>query len=182
MIISSYLRSVNISENGFEYYFSKRNIIRILKKIIPAYFFIAFVEVFIQIILKHLLNINKFNFTNSILDFFIWILTGLTGQGSYYVPIILQLIIFFPFIYYIFIKFKSKGIIVCFILNILYEIFVLSINLNPELYRLLIFRYTLMIGFGVYLQKNDFSLRDDYLSKLYFFYRYIIHCNQYLFL
>lgn len=80
-------------------------------------------------------------------DFFL----GGWGPGSYYYPILLQFIFVFPIIYFLIERHASFGLLICTGLNILYELFQYAVHLNYAVYRLLIFRYILLIAFGCYL-------------------------------
>ena len=57
----------------------------------------------------------------------------------------------FPLIWALVTRFRFKGLVICFSLNLLYEAIKTLINLNPELYRLLAFRYLFAVAFGCYL-------------------------------
>lgn len=77
------------------------------------------------------------------------------GPGSYYFPVMMQLIIMFPFLYWIIHKFNSKGIIFIFILNILYEIVCNLINIDSATYRLQSFRYLFCFSTGIWFAHNQ---------------------------
>lgn len=73
------------------------------------------------------------------------------GPGSYYVPFMLQFIFVFPVIFFIIKRHSLKGLTLCFIVNLLYEILKTALYIGDETYRLLIFRYIFLIAFGSYL-------------------------------
>lgn len=77
------------------------------------------------------------------------------GPGSYYYPVMIQLVFVFPIIYFIVKRHKHKGVILCGFFNIFYEVLVRCYGMNEECYRLLIFRYTLLIAYGCYLATHD---------------------------
>lgn len=78
------------------------------------------------------------------------------GPGSYYYPIMIQLIFYFPVIYLIVQKHRAIGVFICGIINFIFEFSVLTYGVSVSTYRLLIFRYTLLIALGVffYLEKK----------------------------
>lgn len=78
---------------------------------------------------------------------------GFGGAGTYYYPILLQVIFLFPIIYFIVKRYKN-GLWICFGLNVIYEILARVWMLNGECYRLLAFRYIMLIAFGCYLYEN----------------------------
>lgn len=80
-----------------------------------------------------------------------FLFNGGTGPGSYYFPIMVQLIFYFPLLFAI-IKANSRfvGLSICFLINLVFEIWTLIVGLDVSVYRLLIFRYTFLISCGVY--------------------------------
>ena len=76
---------------------------------------------------------------------------GAYGPGSYYVPIMIQLLIIFPIIYKIVEKNAKWGILISGIANLLFEICVKVFQMDKYYYRLSIGRYLLLIAFGCYL-------------------------------
>ena len=84
-------------------------------------------------------------------------LHGGVGGGSYYYPILLQLIFLFPVIYFLIKRNGFKGLIICAVINFIYEVLVWAYMIRVDTYRLLVFRYIFVIAFGVYLfyKKNE---------------------------
>lgn len=79
------------------------------------------------------------------------LVTGGWGPGSYYYPLLLQLLIVYPLLWGMVRKYRFAGLITIFCLNFVYE-WVMTVMYIPEaIYRLLIFRYMFLIGAGTYL-------------------------------
>jgi len=78
-------------------------------------------------------------------------LLGAYGPGSYYVPVMLQLLVIFPVIYTLVEKNAKLGIVFGGIANLLFEIAVKVFEIDKYYYRLSIGRYLLLIAFGCYL-------------------------------
>lgn len=78
------------------------------------------------------------------------------GPGSYYYPILVQFIFYFPVLFFLVQKYRLKGLVLCGGINLLFEFFKTIYGMNAEFYRLLIFRYTLVIAFGCYLALGDY--------------------------
>lgn len=78
-------------------------------------------------------------------------LLGAYGPGSYYVPVMLQLLVIFPIIYVLVEKNAKFGIAFAAIANLLFEIAVKVFEIDKYYYRLSIGRYILLIAFGCYL-------------------------------
>ncbi len=76
---------------------------------------------------------------------------GAYGPGSYYVPIMLQLLVIFPLIYIVVERNAKVGLIAAGIANLLFEIGVKVFEIDKYYYRLSIGRYLLLIAFGCYL-------------------------------
>ena len=60
------------------------------------------------------------------------------------------MLLIYPFIYKILKSYKQKGIIVLFSINIFWEVLKIAYGVPESCYRLLIFRYIFLIGFGSY--------------------------------
>ena len=76
---------------------------------------------------------------------------GAYGPGSYYVPIMLQLLVIFPLIY-LMIAYNAKlGLAVAALANLAFEVCVIVFDMDKYYYRLSIGRYLLLIAFGCYL-------------------------------
>lgn len=78
-------------------------------------------------------------------------LLGAYGPGSYYVPIMLQLLVIFPIIYILVDRNAKLGIALAGIANLVFEIAVKAFEIDKYYYRLSIGRYLLLIAFGCYL-------------------------------
>lgn len=78
-------------------------------------------------------------------------LLGAYGPGSYYVPVMLQLLVIFPIIYILVARNAKLGLTVAGIANLLFEIAVKVFEIDKYYYRLSIGRYLLLIAFGCYL-------------------------------
>lgn len=91
----------------------------------------------------------------------VWLFSGgYQMPGSYYVILMIQLVLLFPCIYvfynWLHVKNTFKwifGIVATFILQCLYELFTYLIDLDVQIYRLLIFRYFIFLYIGVVLYK-----------------------------
>ena len=118
-------------------------------------------------------------------DFF----TGGWGAGSYYYPILLQFMFFFPIIFFLILRYDLIGLGICLLMNIAYEIVHWLIQMPPSVYRLLLFRYTLLIAFGCYILigKRKFKWAERIISLIlgaffiwlfnYTSYQPVILCN-----
>lgn len=78
-------------------------------------------------------------------------LLGAYGPGSYYVPVMLQLLVIFPIIYILVQRNAELGIALAGAGNLLFEIAVKVFEMDKYYYRLSIGRYVLLIAFGCYL-------------------------------
>ena len=169
LIISSYLRAKKIETVGYKEFISFRYSAVSFFRLIVAYVVAAVIEGGAYVIMHDSFQEHNRIFFDSISTFILWILTGLSGPGSYYMPIMVQMILLYPLIYLLFRKGKNRGLINCFILNITYELIAYFANINPGIYRLLIFRYIFIIGFGIYLEKSSKDKKEDLIATTMFF-------------
>lgn len=73
------------------------------------------------------------------------------GPGSYYVPLMFELLLIFPIIYLLVKDHPYIGLMTTALLQLGYECWVVFSNFEKYWYRLLIFRYLLLIAFGCFL-------------------------------
>lgn len=157
LVISAYLRASKIQKTGIKEFISPKSVSKNLVNILVAYIIAGFVEIGLALFYSYTRIETYYPFLDSPKEFVKWFLTGLTGPGSYYVPILIQMMIYIPILYFPFKKGKRWGLFVSFIINLGYELLVYYCKMDPSIYRLLIFRYTLILGFGIYLsfQKQE---------------------------
>lgn len=96
-------------------------------------------------------------------------LLGAYGPGSYYVPIMLQLLVVFPVIYTLVEKNAKLGLAFAGVANLLFEIAVIVFDMEKDYYRLSIGRYLLLIAFGCYLYLHPEKRVKRYQMVLMFF-------------
>lgn len=93
----------------------------------------------------------------------LWVIGGY-GPGGYYYPIMIQFIFLFPIIYFIVHKYGFAGVLICGGINGIYEVLKCCIGMSEDVYRVLVFRYILLVAFGCYFwlkkrnTKYDFAL------------------------
>lgn len=107
-------------------------------------------------------------------------LLGAYGPGSYYVPVMLQLLVIFPVIYLL-VEYNAKlGIALSVAANLLFEIAVVMTDMDVYYYRLCIGRYLLLIAFGCYLYLHPEQRVRKYQMVIMFAigFSYIIYVLQ----
>ena len=149
MIISGYVYAASFERNKIseigQAYKLKFLMPKFIRYTVP--FLLAFIIEVIGEIRLSVLGIRPLSLKHIVAIFF----QGGTGPGSYYYPILLQFLLYYPVLYFIIKKYAFKGLIVCFTLNALYEFFQRVWGCNEVFYRMLLFRYTLVIAFGSWL-------------------------------
>jgi peptidoglycan/LPS O-acetylase OafA/YrhL len=73
------------------------------------------------------------------------------GPGSYYTPVMIQFLFVFPLVFFLIQKYDHIGLLLCGIFNAFFEIFQRCVQMGGICYKLLLFRYLLLIAFGCYL-------------------------------
>lgn len=86
---------------------------------------------------------------------------GGIGQGSYYFPMLIQITFFLPVILFSIYERPAKGLLFWFAYNGFYEMIEMVIGLDPNVYRLSLFRYSFLIACGcfIYLQKGKEKIK-----------------------
>ena len=167
LIISAYLRAKKTDNIGVWKNYTPQNLLTSFLGIFIPYVIAAVSEIIIAERKYRLYDIFP-AYRGSFSSALKWFATGLSGPGSYYILILLQLIILFPLIYLLFKKNKNSGLALCAVINVLYDAGVYCFDVDPGIYKFLIFRYILVIGFGIYLAKTDFSRKDDITAAVMF--------------
>lgn len=158
MIISGYNYGNSVSRQKdltLKKLYKRSRIIKQLKRILPSYIVIFMV----QIVFYYFSNY-------SLKTILLYFLSGGKGPGSYYVPIMIQFIFLVPPCFYLIKKHKKRGLYIIACMNFFFECLVYLIPIPAFLYRLLIFRYLLIIGIGLYISVSDnkFSKKELYCS------------------
>lgn len=69
----------------------------------------------------------------------------------------IQFIFLFPLIHMLVQKYAFKGVVICGVLNFIYEMTKNAYGVSEETYRLLLFRYLLLIAYGCYLASPNYK-------------------------
>lgn len=81
------------------------------------------------------------------------------GYGSYYFPIMIQFIFVFPVVYFIVKRFEFVGLLICGGVNACFEFLQWIFFISDMQYRLLLFRYLLLIACGCYFYVGKGSVK-----------------------
>lgn len=144
MLITGYVNAVSFSRRfvvTFYGFYSAKNI---LNKIIT--FTVPFLFVFIVSVIGRMI-LGKGDGFGAIVQAFFW---GGYGPGAYYIPCLIQLIFIFPVIYRIIADKKENGLVICFFINLVFEVAKTVYDMNADCYRLLVFRYFFIVALGCY--------------------------------
>lgn len=88
---------------------------------------------------------------------------GGVGSGSYYYPVMMQLIFIFPIVYLTIAHYVLRTY-AGHLFNAVFELLRYEYELNLECYRLLIFRYLSLVAVGIYL--NLFDVKKKWLCVI----------------
>lgn len=124
-----------------------------------ARFMLPFTVAFLFEFLLDAFLSKSFSFKRYIVSFFY----GGEGPGNYYIPIMIQFVFLFPFIYFIVRRYGFFGALIIFFANAAYEFFQRLYGVNERCYRLLLLRYVFAISFGCYLS----VYKDEIIKKIW---------------
>lgn len=142
MIISGYLYA---SANNGKSLSTQYNIAIIMSKCVR--FIVPFSVVWLLELAVHIITDDDITIGTVLYSF----ITGGDGPGSYYFPVMLQFVIIVPMILKLVEKYDVKGVLICFGLNIFFEILKNVIHMSVDTYRLLVLKYIFVIAYGIYL-------------------------------
>jgi peptidoglycan/LPS O-acetylase OafA/YrhL len=79
------------------------------------------------------------------------LVTGGYGPGSYFVPVMLQVVVILPFLYALSARYLKLSVALMLGLNVLLELAAYFLDMSPVIYRLLVIRYIFAVSLGIYL-------------------------------
>jgi peptidoglycan/LPS O-acetylase OafA/YrhL len=101
--------------------------------------------------------------TKSIKELLIVYFSGGWGPGSYYFPLLIQLLIIFPLLFILFKKFPIITILLAFGIHLGFDVIRYTLPIPDWSYRLLIFRYFAFIVLGILLYHYKNIMQKKYL-------------------
>jgi fucose 4-O-acetylase-like acetyltransferase len=133
---------------------------KILRFLLPYAFFFLLAQVFYRLVRMYTIGVFEYGVLALFFDF----LKGGYGPGSYYVPLLFQLIFLFPLVYAIIEKKGKHGLFLCLMANIAFEVLKQAFGMQESEYRLLIFRYLFLIACGCYMAiyENEKSKENSF--------------------
>lgn len=85
-------------------------------------------------------------------------------KGSYYYPVMLQIILIYPMLYLLCKKFNHKGFFIVIFIEIIYNLLFYYSGINYSVYRLQAFRYLTLLYSGIWFAHNlNFKIKYRYL-------------------
>lgn len=145
MIVSGYNFAMSYGKNTNgtlkEMYDFKLLLAKVKRFLVP-FWVICMIELVIKIYKNEECSLRQF------------LIFGGYGPGSYYVPMMIQLLAIFPLIYWVIKHYDKVGVLIIALMNFSYEIFVAICSINANFYRLCIGRYLFMIALGCYIYVN----------------------------
>ncbi|NCC87308.1 MAG: hypothetical protein EOM05_05505 [Clostridia bacterium] len=159
MIITGYMSSLSIEKRQIKItrqYFTSGTALRKIQAVLLPFVFAYVLEVFIYLAFFDV-SINKY-FLLELLKY------DNMGPGSYYTPVLIQLLLLFPIIYFFYIKKPVVTSIVVVATEVIFEVYKTSSDMPIEIYRLICLRYIVCILLGIILYHNRECLRN----KIYY--------------
>lgn len=160
MTITGYVSAMKSDSKALRQLYSPREIVRKWLR-----FVIPFVPILVLEILIHIFFIGTP--ITEILSFIG--VNGAYGPGSYYFPVMLQVVVMMPIISSVIQKYEFKGLLAFFFANVFFEAGKTLINMSPWIYRLCALRYIFILAYGSWLysrQKNNECVKEKILYIL----------------
>lgn len=149
-------RTLNFSEFNFG--------IDIIVKRIRKLLYPCIVVLILEILLILFFSSTKFD-----LKYFkIFIVSGGSGPGSYFIYIALQNILLAPFLFYLISKYNSKGLVVIFLITFFFDFISVLTKIPVDIYRILSIRYLFIYSLGIWYYFNQSFLQSKLLLLLSF--------------
>ena len=152
IILSSYFmgKSLMKTEKPVNDWYKASNVIpRILR------FYLPFIPIFVLCILY---KIFVLGYQYTPLEAAARFILGGFKPGSYYLPILAQLVLIFPVIYTLVVKFRVKSVIAFVIGTFVYDYLAANLGMSDIAYKFIIFRFAAHIALGAYASVTEFTL------------------------
>ena len=151
LIMSGYLTSGSIekSDQPLKKWYTFPNLTSRI-----ARFYLPLVPIFALALLYKIFILGK---SYSLLEIIVRFFLGGFKPGGYYVAILVQFTLLFPIIYSVVRRYKLKGVMMCVLFTLIYDVSATFFGMHDTLYKFLIFRLVAHIAFGVYAKYADFS-------------------------
>jgi len=157
-IISGYMYSLSWEKRelrNLKDWFGCKNFLDKFLRIFLPYIIIFGIEILLFRILHRNVTVREI-----IYGFF----TGGWGPGSYYFPVLVQLLLLFPFVFSL--SKKKYGWFILIYIEILLEILIQKLGVSDTTYRLLFFRYLGFVTFGILLYLHSTKRYVWVVSKI----------------
>ena len=163
MVISGFVYAKSIEGKTLKEAYDPRLIFRRLKRYLLPFLFVYLLELLVfylastDAVRSFLLNQFQYQPSEDPLEklSLSMILDGLIrsgyGPGNYYTPVLVQLVLLFPLLYFFMKKYEYKGLIASAVFCLLNEFWQYYFKIPRTVFRLLIFRHIMTICFGIYL-------------------------------
>lgn len=176
IILSGFTNSLSADKNKLTLlrdFYQKERLVQEFNSFLSPYFIIIVLEFFLGFYQRSFLKIGPF-VSYRIKDYLLYFLTGGTTPGSYYIPIMLQFILIFPFLYLSYKQAGKKSVYFYLLLHFLFDLIANFLPIPTEIYRLLIFRYLgfIIVGIALYFSYQELRKSVRYMS--FFSISYII--------
>lgn len=153
MILSGFTNSLSADKHNMDSlkkFFKKEKLVSQFSRVLIPYLAIILLELLLGGVQRIVFETGPFELFK-LKDFILFILTGGTTPGSYYIPILIQFILIFPFMLLSFKRFGQKSVVFFFTVHFFYDVLANYLPISVKIYRLLIFRYLVFIIMGIAL-------------------------------
>lgn len=174
MILSGFTNSLSADKNQietFKQFYSKKKLQAKLSRILRPYAVVICLELLLGGLQRFFFAKGPFLFFG-IKDVLLYVLTGGTTPGSYYVLILLQFVFIFPLMLMFYRRTPKISITFFFSLHFFFDALTNYLPISGKLYRLLIFRYLafIMLGIALYYEFDKVEKLVKRLAGLSFAY------------
>lgn len=180
MLVSGYVYTKSFFNNGIltlDAAYNKKYLLKNLIRYTIPYLVSFFIEFAVKLVLfVQNPTTDKKTFLVNVMNLFF---QGGSGPGGYYYPVMIQMVFLFPIIYTFVKKYNFKGIIIVAFLSFFFEVLKFPYMVNESQYRLLLYRYFMLIAFGSYYAMNKMNQKMWILSLIGFCFILLFNYTNY---
>jgi len=120
-------------------------------------FYIPFVPIFILCIIYKIF-ILKYEYTAP--EVIARFVLGGFKPGSYYVPILAQMVLIFPIVFVPVFKYRTKAVAIAVLFTFVYDYLTAKLGFSDVAYKFIVFRFVAHIALGAYASVTDFKISN----------------------
>ncbi len=171
IVVSGFTFSLSYQKKetlGLKHWYARESILPKLSRFVMPFILIFLLELIYKLTIDNM----AFNLTSIIRTFFF----GGYGPGSYYIPIIIQMLFIFPLCYCLVRKYGFKGVLILGLIQLIYQFAVYYLDLPDIYYKRIFLRFLIFLGGGIYIFLHKEDILNSKGKKILLLLSFVVGC------